>query len=97
MINVKDDDESMSSKKQQETTNEQTTETPKKQKVTQKRKKSSAQKFARTIKGSFRGFTSLMSRTGKTPNKANPLPSTTEESIASRTRSRRSAKSQVPR
>ena len=97
MINVKDDDESISKQKKETADEQHTAETPKKQKVAQKRKKSSAQKFARTIKGSFRGFTSLMSRTGKTPNKANPLPSTTEESIASRTRSRRSNKSQVPR
>jgi hypothetical protein len=56
-----------------------------------KKQKSSAKKFARTIKGSFRGFTSLMSRTGKTPKKAGgKLSSTPEESsIASRTRGRR--------
>ena len=74
-------------------------DTPKKKKSKSKKQRSSAKKFARTIKGSFRGFTSLMTRTGKTPNKSSSkLSSTPEEStIASRTRARRNNTNKGPR
>ena len=99
IINVQTDGAENMKKKDDDSGDVEPEDTPKKKKSKSKKQRSSAKKFARTIKGSFRGFTSLMTRTGKTPNKSSSkLSSTPEEStIASRTRARRNNTNKGPR
>ena len=73
IINVQTDGAENMKKKDDDSGDVEPEDTPKKKKSKSKKQRSSAKKFARTIKGSFRGFTSLMTRTGKTPNNQEDL------------------------